>query len=54
MVGEDLADHHLIAPLERKISSRTLTLLIRTLSNPSRTTANALRFKWPWHRDDRF
>jgi hypothetical protein len=54
MVGEDLADHHLIATLERKISSRTLTLLIRSLSNPSRTMANALRFKWPWYRDDRF
>ena len=54
MMGEDLADHHLIVPLERKISSRSLTYLIRTFSNPSRTMANALRFKWPWYRDDRF
>lgn len=54
MMGEDLADRHLIVPLERKISNRRLVFLIRTFSNPSRTMANALRFKWPWYRDDRF
>jgi hypothetical protein len=54
MVGEDLADRYLIVPLERKISNRPLVFLIRTVSNPSRTMANALRFKWPWYRDTRF
>jgi hypothetical protein len=54
MIGEDLGDRYLIAPLEERVRNRTLILLIRTLSNPTRTMANALRFKWPWYRDDRF
>jgi hypothetical protein len=51
MLGEDAIDRYVIENLERRISSPPLRAIIRTGLNPSRSFANALRFKVPWYRD---
>ena len=53
LIGEDALDHYLIDPIERRTSSRTLRNLARSFFNPTRSLANLLRFKRPWHRDTR-
>lgn len=53
LVVEDLADAKLIMPLERRIRNRYFRLVVRSLFNPSRSMANLLSFKVPWHRDTR-
>ncbi len=53
MVGEDALDYYVIRKLEKKTSNRFLQAMIRGIMNPSRSVANAMRFKYPWHRDDR-
>jgi hypothetical protein len=53
MVTEDVLDRHLILPLERRIHNPTVRLLVRSWLNPSRSMSNALRGRWPWHRDSR-
>ena len=53
MMTEDALDRHLIAPLERKVRHPTARLMFRAWLNPSRSMANVLRGRWPWHRDDR-
>ena len=50
---EDALDRLLIEKLERRIKNRVARLAIRSGLNPSRSFANALRFKVPWHRDTR-
>jgi len=52
-VGEDAIDREIIQRLEDRISSPFARALIRSGLNPSRSFANALRFKVPWHRDTR-
>jgi hypothetical protein len=53
LVGEDLLDHYLVRRVENNSSSRLLRVLARSLFNPSRSLANMLRLKYPWHRDNR-
>lgn len=53
MIGEDALDQYVVRFIERRTDSRYLRLLARGGLNPARTMANALRFKAPWHRDDR-
>lgn len=53
LVVEDFADAKLIMPLERRIRNRYFRLVVRSLFNPSRSMANLLSFKVPWHRDTR-
>lgn len=53
LIGEDALDRYLIDPIERRTSNRTLRNLARSFFNPTRSLANLLRFKRPWHRDTR-
>jgi hypothetical protein len=53
LVGEDTLDKYLVRYLDQKINNRTLRLLVRGFLNPTRSMANMLRGKTPWHRDDR-
>ncbi|HUS18740.1 MAG TPA: hypothetical protein VMZ25_03745 [Terriglobales bacterium] len=52
LVGEDLLDKYAIARLER-VSNQKLWLLSISVLNPTRSVANLLRMKTPWHRDTR-
>lgn len=53
LVGEDALDQYFIRRLERRLPNRTTLILIRSFLNPTRSFANLMRGKWPWHRDDR-
>jgi hypothetical protein len=52
LIGEDFLDRHLVRKVERR-GNDGLTRTVRTLLAPSRTFANMLRFRVPWHRDNR-
>lgn len=53
MLTEDAMDRYVIRKLEQKSGSRNVRALARSLLNPSRSFANLLRGKVPWHRDTR-
>jgi hypothetical protein len=53
MVTEDALDKYVIRRLEQKSQNRNLRALARSLLNPSRSFANLMRRKAPWHRDTR-
>ena len=53
LVGEDMLDRYLVRRVENNSSSRLVRGLARSLLNPSRSVANILRLKFPWHRDTR-
>jgi hypothetical protein len=53
MIGEDALDRYLIRRLERATSNPWIRLAVRTGLNPTRSFANLMRGKVPWHRDDR-
>lgn len=53
MVAEDALDLYLIQPLERLSKNSRYRLVIRSVLNPTRVVANAMRGKVPWHRDTR-
>ena len=53
LVGEDILDRYVVHRMERKVSNRVIRVLVRSLLNPSRSVANVLRIKYPWHRDTR-
>jgi hypothetical protein len=53
LVGEDIVDHYLVRRVEDNFSNRLVRALARSLLNPSRSLANMLRLKYPWHRDNR-
>jgi hypothetical protein len=53
MIGEDALDRYLIRRVERATSNPWIKLAVRTGLNPSRSFANLMRGKVPWHRDDR-
>ena len=49
---EDFVDKHVIRMIERRSSGNYyIRIASRTFLNPSRSAANLLRFKTPWHRD---
>jgi hypothetical protein len=50
LVVEDFADAKLIMPIERTFTTATSAWTVRSLLNPSRSMANLLSFKVPWHR----
>lgn len=52
LVAEDALDRYVIERLERRWQNRYVRILGRMTLNPTRTAANLLRFKKPWHRDD--
>lgn len=52
-VGEDLLDKYFIRRFERYMPNRPLFFIFRGLFNPTRSFANIMRGKYPWHRDTR-
>ena len=52
IVLEDFVDKNIISMIERRGSGNFyIKIASRTFLNPSRSAANLLRFKTPWHRD---
>jgi len=52
IVLEDFVDKNIIHMIERRNSGNFyIKIASRTFLNPSRSAANLLRFKKPWHRD---
>jgi hypothetical protein len=52
-VGEDAIDRYIIRWLEKKTDAKLAKAVIRGALNPTRSFANILRFRVPWHRDTR-
>lgn len=53
MLGEDALDAKVIRPLEARLKYPNSRRVARSLLNPTRSFANILRGKYPWHRDSR-
>ena len=53
MLAEDAIDRYLIRRIEADTENRTIRIFARGVLNPSRSMANVLRGKYPWHRDTR-
>lgn len=53
MIGEDALDRYVIRRLEGATTNPWIKLAVRTGLNPTRSFANLMRGKVPWHRDDR-
>lgn len=51
LITEDALDRFIIERIERATDNYYLMIFSRTLLNPTRTVANLIRFKIPWHRD---
>jgi hypothetical protein len=52
IVLEDFVDKNIIHKIERRsLGNFYIKIASRTFLNPSRSAANLLRFKKPWHRD---
>ena len=51
LVAEDALDRYVIERIERRTHNRYVMILSRMALNPTRSSANLLRFKKPWHRD---
>jgi len=52
-ITEDALDQYLIRLLEERSRNPWILLFVRSGLNPSRSMANVLAFKVPWHRDNR-
>ncbi|HVF55540.1 MAG TPA: hypothetical protein VM934_05270 [Pyrinomonadaceae bacterium] len=53
LISEDVLDRYVVRRIEAHSNSTFLRVAARMLLNPSRGCANMLRFKKPWHRDNR-
>ncbi len=53
MIAEDALDKYFIKWLEGRFRNPYVMVLVRGGLNPTRSFANVLRFKVPWHRDTR-
>ncbi len=53
MMGEDMLDRYVIMALENHTANPYLILAARSVANPSRTFANMMALKQPWHRETR-
>ena len=51
LVVEDALDRYVIEKIERRIHNRYVRILSRMVLNPTRSSANLLRYKKPWRRD---
>jgi hypothetical protein len=51
LVAEDALDRFVVQRIERRTDNRFVRIAARMLLNPTRTSANLLRFEKPWHRD---
>jgi hypothetical protein len=52
-LAEDSLDKYVIKPFEGKVHNPALRAMVRGGLNPSRSFANLMMFKLPWHRDSR-
>lgn len=52
LLAEDALDRYLIERIERRSGGKYARIFARMTLNPTRTAANLLRFKKPWHRDE--
>ncbi len=52
-IAEDYVDRSVIQRFETRVANPWLRILLRGGLNPSRSFANAMNGKVPWHRDDR-
>jgi hypothetical protein len=51
LVAEDALDRFVVRRIERMTDNRFVRIVARMLFNPTRTSANLLRFEKPWRRD---
>ncbi len=51
LVAEDALDRFLVRRIEQRTDNRYVRIFARMLLNPTRTSANLLRFEKPWRRD---
>lgn len=51
LITEDAMDRFVVERIERMSDNYYVMIFARTLLNPTRTMANIIRFKLPWHRD---
>jgi len=52
-VGEDVLDRYLITRIENWTSNTWILIIARSILNPTRAFANAMRMKLPWTRETR-
>ncbi len=52
-LAEDSLDKYVTKPFESKVHNPALRALMRGWLSPSRSFANMMMFKYPWHRDSR-
>jgi hypothetical protein len=53
MVAEDALDQYVVRRIEGKLGRGKWSNFFRSVLNPGRVAANALRLKAPWYRDNR-
>lgn len=53
MIGEDAIDRYVIRRIEWRVRNPIVRALARSVLNPTRSYANVMAFRRPWHRDDR-
>jgi hypothetical protein len=53
MMGEDIVDRYPISWLETKTANPYFLAVVRGLGNPTRSFANMMSLRVPWHRDSR-
>jgi hypothetical protein len=53
MIGEDALDKYVIQRFELRTQNHAKRLLLRSLLNPTRSFANMMEGKVPWHRETR-
>lgn len=53
MAGEDALDKYIIQRFELRTQNHAKRLLLRSLLNPTRSFANMMEGKVPWHRETR-
>lgn len=51
LVAEDALDRFVVRRIERRVDNLLLRIAARVLLNPTRSSANLLRFERPWRRD---
>ncbi len=51
LVAEDALDRFVVRRIERRTDNRLARIVARMLFNPTRSSANLLRFEKPWRRD---
>ena len=53
MMGEDMLDRYVLTPVENHTANPYVIVVTRSLGNPTRSFANLMAFKQPWHRENR-